>query len=200
MFVSSEQQLVVDVVVIGGSAGAVEALRTLLQELPARVGWPIVVVQHLHRWQENRLTAVYQTHAALPVSEAEDKLKLAPDHIYFAPPNYHLLINDDFSFALSIDRKVNFARPSIDVLFESAVDVYGRGVVGVLLTGANKDGVAGLDHIKKAGGMIMVQDPTTAVAQTMPQTAINTLAVDFVLSVPQLGQQLATFVRSKPAP
>jgi two-component system, chemotaxis family, protein-glutamate methylesterase/glutaminase len=186
----------VKLVVIGGSAGAVEALSLLLPQLPPRPGWPVVMVQHLHRWQENPITAVYQPHTALPVHEAEDKTPLQPNHIYFAPPNYHLLINDDATLALSIDPKVNFARPSIDVLFESAVDTYGGGVVGVLLTGANQDGTVGLKRIKQAGGIVLVQDPTTAVAPTMPQHAIDNLEVDFVLPVAQLGQQLATFAHT----
>ncbi len=191
MSVSSESARVVEVVVIGGSAGAVEALMLLLHQLPPQVGWPVVMVQHLHRWQENPITAVYQPHSALPVLEAEDKTPLRPDHIYFAPPNYHLLINDDHTFALSVDPKVNFARPSIDVLFESAADVYGANVVGILLTGANQDGVAGLARIKQSGGLVVVQDPHTAVAHTMPQAALDHVAVDYVLPVDQIGQQLA---------
>lgn len=188
----------IQVVVIGGSAGVVEALRVLLRQLPPQVGWPVVVVQHLHRWQENRLTAVYQSHSALPVLEAEDKMPICPNHVYMAPPNYHLLINDDKTFALSVDPKVNFARPAIDVLFESAADVYATAVVGVLLTGANHDGVAGLQRIQQAGGLVIVQDPTTAVAKTMPQTALNSMTVDHQLTVPHIGQYLASLAQPMP--
>ena len=188
----------IEVVVIGGSAGVVEALRVLLRQLPPQVGWPVVVVQHLHRWQENRLTAVYQSHSALPILEADDKMPIQPNRVYLAPPNYHLLINDDKTFALSVDPKVNFARPAIDVLFESAADVYATAVVGVLLTGANQDGTAGLQRIQQAGGLVIVQDPTTAVAKTMPQTALNCMAVDHQLTVPHIGQYLASLAQPMP--
>jgi two-component system chemotaxis response regulator CheB len=131
-------------VVIGGSAGSTTVLTHLLPLFPADYSLPIVIAQHLHPWQDDSFAERFVGRCALKVKVANEKEPVKAGSIYFAPANYHLLIEDDRTFALSIDAKVNYSRPSIDVLFESAVDVYAPGLVGVILTGANNDGARGL--------------------------------------------------------
>lgn len=178
------------VIVMGVSAGSTAALRQLLPVFPTNYPLPIIVVQHLHPTQKNTLLVHFDNLCPLTVKEADEKEAIRPGHIYFAPPNYHLLIERDRTFALSIDEKVNYSRPSIDVLFESAADVYGAGVIGVVLTGANNDGSAGLQVIKAHGGLTLVQDPATAEVPYMPQAAIAAIQVDHILPIPAIGELL----------
>lgn len=177
-------------IVMGVSAGGTEALCQLLPIFPADYPFPLIVVQHLHPLQDDFLAQHYDSLSALSVKEAEEKEPIQTGFIYIAPPNYHLLIEDDRTFSLSIDPRVNFARPSIDVLFESAADVYGARLIGVILTGANQDGADGLRLIQKRGGLVIVQDPTTAMAPTMPQAAIGTTHKPHVLSLTGIGSFL----------
>ncbi len=158
-------------VVIGASAGAVQALLTILPGLPANFALPIVVVVHVPPDRDNALASLLQAKCALPVKEAEDKEPIVGGTIYFAPADYHLLVEAGGSLALSTDEPVNYSRPSIDVLLESAADAYGDGLVGMVLTGANHDGAAGLRAIYDAGGVAIVQDPTDAYATAMPKAA-----------------------------
>jgi len=157
---------------------------------PADYLLPIIVVQHLHPTQKNTLLVHLDNLCPMIVKEADEKEAIQPGHIYFAPPNYHLLVERDRTFALSIDERVNYSRPSIDVLFESAVDVYGFGVIGVILTGANNDGAAGLQTIKARGGLTFVQDPETAEVPYMPQAAIAASRVDHILPLRAIGELL----------
>jgi two-component system chemotaxis response regulator CheB len=177
-------------IVMGGSAGSTAVLIELLPFFPADYPWPIVVVQHLHPSQNGYFTERFAHQCALTIKEANDKESLKAGYIYFAPPNYHLLIEDNKTFSLSIDEKVNHARPSIDVLFESAVDVYASTLVGVILTGANNDGAHGLRLIKEKGGLTIVQDPNTAESSYMPKAAMEATQVDHVLSAPDIGRLL----------
>ena len=166
------------------------ALTELLPVFPAGYPLPIVVAQHLHPWQDNYHLEHFGGQCALAVKEARDKEAIEAGNIYFAPPNYHLLINDDKTFSLSIDDKVNYARPSIDVLFESAVDVYAPWLVGLILTGANNDGAEGLRLIKESGGLAIVQDPQTAESGYMPKAALEATRVDYVLPLQEIGKLL----------
>lgn len=175
---------------MGVSAGGTAALKELLPCFPASYPLPIAIVQHLHPTQTNFLVMHFNQYCHLPVTEAEEKEPLRPGVIYFAPPNYHLLIESDRTLALSVDEKVNYSRPSIDVLFESAADVYQAGVIGVVLTGANNDGAAGLRAIKAAGGLAVVQDPATAEVPYMPQAALAATSVDYVLPLADIGALL----------
>lgn len=184
----------VELIVMGVSAGASETLSQLLANLPFLLSIPCVVVQHLHPWQDHVWLQEYQTICPLSVKEAEDKEPIQANFIYFAPPNYHLMINDDKTFALSIDPKVNFSRPSIDVLFESAVDVYGKAVAGIILTGGSQDGTAGLRAIHANGGLTMVQDPETAIVSLMPSSALDAVPTALVGSIAMLNQQLEQLV------
>jgi two-component system chemotaxis response regulator CheB len=177
-------------IVIGGSAGATGALTKLLPVFPAAYPLPIVVVQHLHPLQDRSFIEHFAGQCNLTVKEAGDKGVIKAGHIYFAPPNYHLLIEEDKSFSLSIDEKVNYTRPSIDVLFASAADAYGSRLIGVILTGANHDGAQGLRLIKSRGGLTIVQDPSTAESAYMPRAALEVTAVDYMLSLPDIGRLL----------
>lgn len=177
------------IIVIGGSAGSTAALTELLPIFPADYLLPVVVVQHLHPWQDSSFVQQF-AHCALAVKEASEKEPICAGCIYFAPPNYHLLIEPDRTFSLSIDEKVNYARPSIDVLFESAADVYAPRLIGVVLSGTNSDGARGLRLIKERGGLTIVQDPQTAESAYMPKAALEMTPVDHVLALRELGTLL----------
>ncbi len=178
------------VIVIGASAGGTAVFRQLLPMFPAHYPIPVVVVQHLHPMQENTLVQHFDTMCPLKVKEADEKEPIKPGYVYFAPPNYHLLIESDRTFSLSIDAKVNYSRPSIDVLFESAVDVYAPAMIGVVLTGANNDGAHGLQLIHESGGLAIVQDPATAEVPYMPQAALTATQTSYVLPLRDIGQLL----------
>jgi len=158
-------------IVIGASLGAARALPLILRGLPARLPVAVTVVLHRHRDSGGELLALLREGCPLPVEEAEDKTPLAPGRVFVAPPDYHLLVEEDH-FALSADAPVSFARPSIDVLFESAADACGRACIGILLTGASADGAQGLATIRAAGGITIVQDPADAECPVMPAAAL----------------------------
>lgn len=175
-----------DLIVLGASKGGVKALQTLLAALPAGFPPAVIIVTHRRPSPEDRLTALLEKTSALPVDEAEDKMRILPGHIYLAPAAYHLLV-DGGHLALSTDAPVHYARPSVDVLFESAADAYGQGVIGVILTGASEDGAQGLARVKARGGLAMVQDPETADSRIMPEAAIAATNVDKVLPLEGIG-------------
>lgn len=179
-----------DLIVIGTSLGGLHALNVVLGALPAGFQCPIVIVQHRKPDADETLTVLLQERCHLPVREAEDKEPLVPGCVYLAPAGYHLLVERG-NLALSTEAPVNYARPSIDVLFESAARAYGARVVGVLLTGANADGAQGLGAIKRAGGLTVAQDPADVEARTMPEAAIKIGAVDMILPLEEIGKFLA---------
>ena len=178
-------------IVIGGSAGALDPLLALVAALPARpssaVGArsdtaalaplapiaPIAIVVHVGTQTPSRLVGILAHVTTLRVREPDDKTVIQPGHIYVAPPNYHLLVEQGGTFALSVDAPVSWSRPSIDVLFESAAFAYGAGTTGIVLSGANEDGALGLARIAAAGGRAIVQDPSSAVYPTMPNAALR---------------------------
>jgi two-component system chemotaxis response regulator CheB len=163
----------VSLVVIGASWGGLYALMELLGALPTDFGSPIVVVQHRQPGDDDRrLAGVLTRYSALPVADAEDKQRVEPGRVYLAPADYHLLVEDDH-FALSTDEMVEWSRPSVDVLFESAADSFGGDVIAVLLTGLGRDGAAGLAAVRNAGGCTIVQEPASADRPAMPQAAID---------------------------
>jgi two-component system chemotaxis response regulator CheB len=177
-------------IVVGASVGGVQALQTLLSRLPASLPTSIAVALHRHRDSDLGLIATLQRGSALKVLEAVDKQLLEPGCVYVAPADYHLLI-DGARLALSIDDPVRFARPSIDVLFESAAAAFGADVVGVLLSGANEDGALGLWHIAEAGGVSIVQDPATARHAVMPMAGVAQLHTRArVLDAPRIASYL----------
>lgn len=180
----------IEAIVIGGSAGALDALAGLLPALPADCPLPVAIVVHVPN-KPSYLAEVLASRTVLRVKEAEDKEPIAPGVVYVAPPNYHLLIERGRTFALSDDQLLHFSRPAIDVLFESAAEAYGNRLAGVVLTGASEDGAAGLAAIKRAGGLAIVQLPATASARAMPEAAIAATQVDHVLPVAEIAPLLA---------
>jgi two-component system chemotaxis response regulator CheB len=177
-------------VAIGASAGGFEAILAVVKDLPASFPVPLVAVLHLPDHHESRLAELFGLRLALQVREARDKESLAPGTLYFAPPGYHLSIEDDLSFSLSCEDRVSFARPSIDVLFASAADAYGKSLAGILLTGANYDGAAGLAGMQVAGALTIVQDPATADVATMPEAALRRMTPDLILSLAEINALL----------
>jgi two-component system chemotaxis response regulator CheB len=175
-------------VVVGASYGGFDALKVVLGLLPAAFPLPIVVVQHQGPGS-TELASLLQRYTPLIVVEANDKEPLRAGRVHLAPPGYHLLVDVD-GLALSVDPPVVYARPSIDVLFESAADVYGAGTIGVILTGTGRDGAAGLACIKERGGATIVQDPDTAVRRMMPDAALATSRVDWMLPLDKIGGRL----------
>jgi two-component system, chemotaxis family, protein-glutamate methylesterase/glutaminase len=176
-----------DLVCIGASWGGLQAVGQVLRDLPAELDLPIAIAQHRHRdSQAETLAELLQTKTDRPVLDVEDKMPIASGHVYIAPPNYHLLVERG-SFALSVDEHIQYARPSIDVLFETAAHAYGAGVIGIILTGANADGALGLARIKDAGGVALIQDPLGAARRTMPDAAIAATAADAILPVEAIG-------------
>ena len=174
-------------IVIGVSLGGIKALPIIFSQLSADYHLPIVVVQHIH-YQENGFLFEYFNELLDPrVKEADEKEQLLAGHIYFAPPNYHLLIERDGSFSLSIDPMVSYSRPSVDVLFESAARAYGPSLVGIILTGANHDGAQGMKIIHDMGGLTIVQDPEEAESSCMPISAIAATKIDHILKLKKIG-------------
>ena len=183
----------VELVAIGTSLGGLNALTALLRDLPASFRVPIVVVQHRTVSPDGGgLTQLLQDHARLKVVEAEDKMTLQGGLVYLAPADYHLLIEQPGMLALSTDAPVRSARPSIDVLFETAAEAYGPALLGVLLTGASADGAEGLALVKARGGRAIVEDPSTAECRTMPAAGLAATAVDYVLPLAKIGDHLVT--------
>lgn len=180
----------VEAVVVGASAGGVDALLLLLSDLPARWRLPVVVVLHLPEQHESRLPEVFASRMAQVVREAEDKAPVRPATVYFAPPGYHLSIERERCFSLSCEPPVLWSRPSIDVMMTSAADAYGPTLAGILLTGANNDGAQGLLRIHQAGGLTAVQSPASALVRTMPQAALDLFAPDHVLGLREMRELL----------
>jgi two-component system chemotaxis response regulator CheB len=176
-------------VAIGTSLGGFEALRVVLGALPKDFYPPVAVVQHRSPEDSEGFAPLLAAYTRLPIIEVDDKEEIRNGHIYVCPSNYHLLV-DNGHFALSTDEPVLYARPSIDVLFESVADAYGEGAIGVLLTGMSKDGTAGLARIKENGGVAVVQDPVAAEGRIMPETAIASVAIDKVLPLEEIGPLL----------
>jgi two-component system, chemotaxis family, protein-glutamate methylesterase/glutaminase len=176
-----------ELIAVGASWGGLQAMATLLENIPDAVEAPIVLAQHRAAdSQRGVLTSLLQLHTRRRVCEPGDKEAIEPSYVYVAPPDYHLMV-DGGTFSLSVDGRVQYARPSVDVLFESVADAYRDHAIGIVLTGANEDGAAGLAAIKRNGGVAIVQDPTTATRRSMPDAAIAALDVDAVLAPDQIG-------------
>ena len=182
-------------IVIGTSAGGMHALEMLIGNLRDDFKLPIIIVQHMSSFSENYLVQFLQRMTKLKVKEADEKEKVLAGNIYISPPNYHLLVELDETLSFSTWEKVRFSRPSIDLLFETASDCYGRYLIGIILTGANKDGLAGCIDIKDKGGYIIVQDPKEAEVESMPLSVINNLSVDFVGSLVEISKKLGELGR-----
>jgi two-component system chemotaxis response regulator CheB len=180
----------IEAIVIGASAGGVEALGLILPTLPATFRPSLLIVLHLPRERPSLLVDIYKKRCALPIREADDKEPIEPGTVYFAPPDYHMLVERNRQIALSTDEPVHYSRPSVDVLFESAADVYRKRLLGIILTGANEDGAAGLHAIHQAGGVTVVQQPDSAKVPLMVVSALQRNPADFVLSLPEIAELL----------
>lgn len=184
-----------EAVVIGASAGGLDVFMRIFKKFDKDFPVPVIVVQHLHADSDGAMIEILDRISKLKIKEADEKEITKAGYVYFAPANYHLLIEKDYTLSLSIDAKVNYSRPAIDVLFESAADVYGASLVGVLLTGANSDGAKGLMKIKNAGGITMVQNPESAYAASMPESAMRLFKVDHVVEPDQIASKILQIIK-----
>ena len=187
----------IDLLVIGGSAGSLEPLIDILGSFDGELAIPIVVAIHQSPTQRSLVPALLARVSARNVREAEDKQPLEPYAVYVAPPNYHLLIERTKTIALSVDEPVNFSRPSIDVLFESAADAFGAHVAGLVLSGANQDGAAGLRTIHEAGGIALVQRTATAQYPAMPAAALSRVPTAHVVAPGEVVSALTRLTNAR---
>ena len=187
----------VEAVVIGASAGGVEALLTIFSELKPGFRLPIIVVLHLPEERRSQLAEVFARRLPLAVREVQDKQPIVPGTLYFAGPGYHVSIEQDHSFSLSQEEPVHYSRPAIDYLFESAADVYQQRLAAILLTGANRDGAQGLSVVQQSGGLTIVQDPDEAQVATMPRAALNLFQPDCILPLRGIGRLLVELEHSQ---
>jgi len=185
-------------VVIGVSTGGVTALKRILGALPADFPVPVLIVTHIKPDSDDSLAALLNTLCDIRVKEADEQERMAPGTVYLAPANYHLLVERSGTLALSIDPPVNFARPSVDVLFESAADACGPELIGIILTGAGNDGSIGLLNIKKCGGVAIVQDPADAEMSSMPESALRLLNADHIVPLIEIPGLLMRLVEGNP--
>jgi two-component system chemotaxis response regulator CheB len=181
-------------IVIGSSAGGMEALGIIIGALPRKFSAPIIIAQHISPRSDNYMVKYLNDIGKLRVKEADEKEQVAQGTVYIAPPNYHLLVEREGTLSLTVEPRVNYARPSIDVLFESAADAYNDKLVGVILTGANSDGSKGLRKVKEYGGLTIVQDPKTAEVDSMPKAAISTAEVDYILPLNEISKKLIELI------
>ena len=186
----------IEAIVVGASAGGVEALLSIFGELPTDFGLPIVAVLHLPDERRSQLADVFARRLRIPVKEARDKELIEAGTLYFAGPGYHLSVEQDRSLSLSQEDRVHHSRPAIDYLFSSAADAFGAGLLAILLTGANQDGARGLAHVKQSGGTTVVQDPTEARIAVMPLAALALHTPDHILTLGRIGSLLASLESS----
>lgn len=185
-----EQDPTYEAIVIGVSAGGLNATSRIFEQLPAGFSVPIVMVQHRSRDDRSLLEEVLQRKCKPLIKQADEKELMKPGTVYLAPPDYHLLIESNRTFSLSSDVPVNFSRPSIDILFETAADVFDSRLLGIVLTGANNDGAAGIKKIRKHGGTTIAQDPKIAEYPEMPQAAIKTGCIQHIMQLDEISRFL----------
>jgi two-component system chemotaxis response regulator CheB len=182
------------IAIVGTSWGGLSALRELVGSLPADLNLPVVLVQHRHKQSDHVMQTLLQDRTSLNVCEVEDKAPIVAGAIYIAPADYHLLVEPGY-FTLSVDEPIRYSRPSIDLTFSTAVDVFGNHTIGVVLTGANADGAEGLRRVHERGGLTIVQDPATAESPTMPTAALKAVPTAHVMPVRAIGPFLAEMGR-----
>lgn len=172
-----------EAIVIGVSSGGLSALKFIFSALPADFSIPIIVVQHVSPRSDNQWIQLLNDKSDLLIKEADEKETIEKGNVYIAPANYHLMVERDKTLSLSIDERVNFARPAIDVLFDSAADAYENNLIGIILTGSSSDGTQGMKRIKKFGGLTIAQDPRTAESAYMPGSVIAAVQMDHILTL-----------------
>ncbi|PWS27842.1 chemotaxis protein CheB [Pedobacter yonginense] len=181
--------------VIGGSAGSLDVLLEIFPALSANIDFPVVLVIHRKANNESLLIDLLQSRTGLTVSEAEEKAALQAGNVYIAPADYHLLIEGNKTFSLDYSEKVNYSRPSIDVTFQSAAEVYKEQLVCILLSGSNADGVNGLKFVNNFGGKVVIQNPSTAIMPYMPQQAVNRVKTDYVLHATEMAEFINNLIK-----
>ncbi|MGX5797208.1 chemotaxis protein CheB [Pseudomonas sp. E2-15] len=186
----------IEAIVVGASAGGVEALLKIFGDLPEGFALPIIAVLHLPDERRSQLAQVFARRLRIPVKEARDKELIEAGTVYFAGPGYHLSVEHDHSLSLSQEDRVHYSRPAIDYLFASAADAYGKGLLAILLTGANQDGARGLAHVKQSGGTTVVQDPKEAHIAVMPLAALALHTPDHILTLSRIASLLASLESS----
>ena len=179
-----------EAIVIGVSSGGLNAMKIMFSILPKNFSIPIIIVQHVSPRSDNQWIKLLNDKSSLYIKEADEKEKIEHGIVYIAPPNYHLMIEKDKIFSLTIDERVNYARPSIDVLFESAAEAYNNKLIGVVLTGSNNDGTKGIKRIQECGGLTIIQNPETAESDYMPASAIAAIKPDYILSLEDITELL----------
>ncbi|MCJ0741793.1 chemotaxis protein CheB [Pedobacter montanisoli] len=172
--------------IIGGSAGSLDVLLNVIPKLNVDINFPIIIVLHRKKGTDSLLTELLASKSGLRVKEVDEKEKPLPRTVYIAPSDYHLLFEKDGSFSLDYSEKVNYSRPSIDVVFQSAAEVFTQGLVCLLLSGSNADGVNGLEQVRAYGGEVWAQNPDSATVPYMPQQAINMVKIDKVLTIEEM--------------
>ena len=179
-----------EAIVIGVSSGGLNAMKVMFSLLPKDFKTPIIIVQHISARSDNQWIMRLNNSTNLCIKEADEKEKIENRKVYFAPPNYHLLIEKNKTLSLTIDERVNYARPSIDVLFESAAEAYRNKLIGVVLTGSNNDGTNGIKRIQECGGLTIIQDPDTAESSYMPASAMAAIKPDYILPLEDITKLL----------
>lgn len=179
-----------DAITIGASAGGLNLVQDMVSKLPKDFSMAVILVQHIANNSDGGWITLLDSTSPLAIKEAEEKEQIERGKIYIAPPNYHLLVENDFTFSLTVDEKVNYARPSIDVFFETASWVFGNRLVGIILSGGNSDGAKGLKSIKDRGGFTIVQDPKSAESPSMPLAAINLVKPHAILKPNEIWEFL----------
>ena len=179
-----------EAIVIGVSSGGMNAMKVMFSLLPKDFNTPIIIVQHVSAHSNNQWIKLLNDKSNLPMKEADEKEIIENGNVYIAPPNYHLMIEKNKTFSLTIDERLNYARPSIDVLFESAAEAYKNKLIGIILTGSNNDGTNGIKRIKECEGLAIIQDPKTAESAYMPASAIAAIQPDYILSLEDMIELL----------
>ena len=177
-------------VVIGTSAGGLNALDKIFSGLDDDFNLPVMLVQHKHVESDDYLAKYLNKLSHLNFKEAEEKEIITKGNVYIAPADYHLLVEEDFTLSLSVDEKVHYCRPAIDILFETAAEAYGRHLIGIILTGANEDGAQGMVNIKNVGGLTIAQDPKCAEVDYMPRAVIDRIEADYILNLDMISKLL----------
>jgi two-component system chemotaxis response regulator CheB len=189
----SELKKPIELVVIGGSAGSFNVLLKLIPQIKAPINFAIVIVLHRKSGSNSSISEVFNFKTSINVLECEDKDAIVAGNIYFAPADYHLLIEKDCTFSLDYSEKVNFSRPAIDITFKAAADLYADKMVAVLLSGANSDGAEGMLYVQQKNGTTIVQDPISAEIDTMPKEALNLFKPDFIADTDELIRLINNF-------
>jgi len=177
---------------IGGSAGSLQVVLSLLAAIDGGFPMPVLIILHRNGVFESSLEDLFATRTTMPIKEVEEKETLRNGVVYICPADYHVLLEKDHSLSLDYSERIHFSRPSIDVTFRSAADVYGPGLICLLLSGGNADGVEGMQYAQERGGLTIVQDPATAEVPYMPQQAVTRMKPDFIIG----ADQIPAFVRS----